>query len=44
MNPHYNIPNLLTSVRLFLSPVIALMFIFDSPFKPLPGIGVCLHL
>ena len=40
MNPHFNIPNLLTSIRLLLSPVIALLFIFDSPLNRYLVLGV----
>ncbi|MBD3267014.1 CDP-diacylglycerol--glycerol-3-phosphate 3-phosphatidyltransferase [bacterium] len=40
MNPHINIPNVLTSIRLLLSPVIALLFIFDSPSARFWVLGV----
>ncbi|MDX9755634.1 MAG: CDP-diacylglycerol--glycerol-3-phosphate 3-phosphatidyltransferase [bacterium] len=43
MNAHLNIPNILTSIRLLLSPVIALLFIYDSPVTRFVVLGmVCI--
>jgi len=40
MNTHLTLPNLLTSVRLALSPVLAVLFIYDSPSSRFLILGI----